>query len=485
MLATILNFIVTFYQKSIEPAIVKVVRAAMSFIEYVGVDNNKAADYAIEAFVAFAASLIVFIVLAKSLMGLSEALQSFGSLLKSVKSLFVQLGSFFKSKGTNLIISVTNLLLSTAFYRGIIDWCAMIDHVTARRLATAYEDGSTHLRSQRNKGIAVLAVAIWSSGAFGYGIYAAGKSFNDLPDALLVIGVMGAFLYGVLILCLDRSIVAPFSGATFRGTIASIYSGPFSKITAAIAIFPFLFPVFKFAARVVIAFYIAKFTALPLTMLILHGGIVEAQSSSNVESRRPIETRIQEIGDNRSQFIIEKANSTQCSVATTAVAAAEKAVEDILRQPCRDGRTPCEKQGTITAKKYLNEVAIPNKNTVCNASKTELDSFQSQLDTAQDELRRLPDATFPDILSGAKSLEKLAEPEFSGAYQLFSPVKSTYYVLLTIELIPVFMKLWQPPFTNRRHKPDRRLLPFTSVLPPPPTTRRTGDRRVQHLRLEF
>lgn len=441
----LINYLVDIYTTTLAPRVNEVIASGFKFFRLIDIDPEGAAQHAGAAIVTLAAFVIVTVFIAKSIKALSSAFSVATKLIKWVVDTIVQISSSLQSTLQNVILTGFPKLFTAAPYIALLSWAAMLDPLSARRIARDYKDGSVHVRYQRNMGLSVLVLCVWSSLAFGYAVYASGASFGKEHAYLTTIAMLGAVVYGMLILTLDRSIVAPFTSLIEERQLTNLSMWERVKRDG-YALLPSLL---KLVARVVVAVFVAKFTALPLTMLVLHGGIVDIKGESVRADRAEKEERLVEVQEGRLLTIQTRTTSKQCLVSVEAVEKSQKRIDEMARAGCKNGKPTCPADGTEFFEK-MHRGHVKDQQIACSVPALELKTFDDEIARLSKELA-IPIAERPvDVLQGASILEVRALAQSDNQY--FQPIPATYYLLFIIELIPLFLKLWKSPLVKKNER---------------------------------
>ncbi|MBI3346869.1 MAG: DUF4407 domain-containing protein [Burkholderiales bacterium] len=328
----------------------------------------------------------------------------------------------------------------------VLMWCALCDQLDLNRLQAGYKDGPIQAKYQLNMGLAVIAVSIWSSMAFCYAVLSSGAGFGSSGVALVLVAVVGAFLYGLLVLALDRSIVAPF---TPDGTAAATGN----DMHAWLRRMPLYVRTF---ARIVIALIVAKFTAVPIAALIMHGAIKRDLVQQREQTRA---AREQLLGNARQRLEGAKAQrqgANLCLTAKTAVEDLRAKLDVAITQGC-PGRV-CAGPQTERIKTLLSE-AKHSVTTDCALSPSEEAQLSNAIAEAKKAYEEVKDPSSIDILTAATGLNRLEaqyyrdnatiEQSHAGLMSR-NPISATFWLLVVIELIPALTKLWREGLVDRR-----------------------------------
>lgn len=439
-------YLVDLYTTTLAPKIQQVIASGFQFFRLIESNPEGAAQHAGAALVTMAAVLIASFFLVKSVVALSKTLSAITNVIRWTFESIVEIAGNLRQALQFAVLDLFPKLLTREPYRGLVYWAAMLDREAAGRMFSGYKDGPIHLRYQLNMGFAAVALCTWSSLAFSYAVFSGGSSFDKPVVGLGVVAALGGVLYGAMIFALDRSIIAPFSNEVAAAPVTTETWGERILVN----IYRFLPSALKLATRVVVALFVASFTALPLTMLILQGGISDAQGKPKEQAKASTETRLQGVQDARRTAISNRLASEQCRVATQAVAESQRRIDDMARAGCKGGKPTCPKDGTeYFENKHKDHVE--NQSAACTVSSAELKQFDDEISRLSTTLGS-PITTKPvDILQGATILETLAGKEEANRH--FKPVTATYYLLFIIELIPLLMKLWKEPLISRSLSP--------------------------------
>jgi hypothetical protein len=430
------------------------------FFKLIGTDIYGAAHY----FGKAAATLFVLFLVFRFLIKLTKKLDHLGAGITSV-GVWVTKALSGTSSYFARVLAITvkkfvrgGLRLET--YKRFFAWCAMMPPQISSEISRGAYFGFANIAYQRGLGGACLLVAIWSSAAFGYALYTAllgGGS--EINKGFYLAILLGSLLYGALIFSLDRSIAVPqpmelhvITPATSQFRIVA---------TKAMA-------VFRFICRIGIALMIARFTALPLTLLVLSGGIQNEIDERNRIASMDRATRVTAVDQVQQAAIDAKRASITCRSAQNALDNHDKLTNDEAYR-CKDSLStkPCVGDKTI----YLEgkRLAYVNQRTEsCELTNVEVQGFanrRNDIAAVSPQTWRSP----PDILVGGQILDALRD-KFPSSY---NPVTATFWVLFVIELIPIFMKLWQPIPVTRRSQSERRKTAQPILF----TDRRVGIRR--------
>ena len=243
-------------------------------------------------------------------------------------------------------------------------------------------------------------------------------SWSPEPTLLWPAALVAGTVYMVVILAIERAIVAPVFtiGGGWRAMVAAL---------GAVAV------------RVALAWLIASFTALPITALLLRGGIVESRESSVEDQRKALRTQIETMDGQILEATRQRRSSTACKDAQAAVTKAQGMVVDAASSGCRAGVGSCP--GPLTAKAEAIQAArATHAEMACQLTATELKVFSDARQALTARLSDLPAAKSPDILISATVLNTMVRGE-EGSF--FQPVRSTFRLLLGLELAPALLKL--------------------------------------------
>lgn len=328
----------------------------------------------------------------------------------------------------------------------ILMWCALCDQRDLSRLQTGYKDGPIQAKYQLNMGLAVIAVSIWSSMAFCYAVLSSGAGFGSDGIALVLVAVVGAVLYGLLVLALDRSIVAPF---TPDGVAAVVGNDMHSWLRRT--------PLYvRTLARIVIALIVAKFTAVPIAALIMHGAIkrdlVQQQEQTRATREMQLSVSRQRLDDAKAH----RQSATLCLTAKTAVEDLRAKLDVAISQGC-PGKV-CVGPQTERIKALLSE-AKHSVTTDCALSPSEEAQLTTAIAEAKKAYEEVKDPSSIDILTAATGLNRLEaqyyrdnatiEQSHAGLMSR-NPISATFWLLVVIELIPALTKLWREGLVDRR-----------------------------------
>lgn len=462
----LVEYLVDLYTTTLAPKISQVITSGFQFFRLIDSNPEAAAQHAGSAIVTIFGVVLATFLLVKAIVGLSKTIAGTSKVIGWLISSVVEIAGKLRIAIQSALLTGFPKLFTAQPYRALIYWASMMDTLSAQRMATGYKDGPTQVLYQLNMGFAVLMLCAWSSLAFAYAVFAAGSSFDKPVPGLAIAAVLGGALYGALILGLDRSIIAPY---TRRQTTNNMSVPLGARLQADLYEF---FPNFvKLAARVGVAIFVAGFTALPLTMLVLQGGIADQQTEPQTSVRTAAEKQLRSTQDARRSAIANRWSSRQCQVATQAVSDSQRRIDDMARSGCKDGRPTCPREGTHYFE-TMHKGHVENQKSSCLLSPTELQHFDAEVARLTAIVAAPPQPNKPaDILQGAIILEKLAVAQESNKY--FKPVTATFYLLFIVELIPLLMKLWREPLIDQRRNSDRR----ASSGSPQGPERRQGGRR--------
>lgn len=328
----------------------------------------------------------------------------------------------------------------------------MLPRSTEIFIVNNYKDGETFVSYQRNLGAAVLVLSIWSAASFGYAVYSALNNFGQSNGSASQISVCGAVIYGMLIFLLDRSIVAP----TSLDNDIVLQSSMFNFSDAFKHFFMWLKDAgIKIIGRFVIAWYVAHFTAIPITILLLNGGIVAELNSSNDQKRIAAKKALSDRQGNRTKEINDKPASANCIESKNQVNRINAELERNFPE-CGNSKNcirDIKKQKISDRRSY--ELMMQ---TACTISSNELKIHDDLIEFEKDDVKSVKDIVNPDILQGAKTLDILRKKELEND-GMFRPIGATFNLLFIIELLPALMKIWRDKLVNRRIVSDRRSRP--------------------------
>lgn len=410
------GFISRLFSEELIPFLNRIINSSIRFFKSVGESPEQAVPYAVDIIVAISGLVVFFYVLIK----VASFLRKLGSWFKKV---FLSHSDHAAKEVGNFL----NLVISSAFssktYVAWIDWCAMLSEGTKARLRKNYENGDELIEKHRNLGLSVFLVSAWAGLAFFYAVYASSSSFKTYDPFVWWLILLGTPIYGLLILCFDRSIVAP----SFLDNKRDGFRLWLSKGVG----------LFKLCIRAGVAYAVAHFTAIPLTILLLSGGILELQSK-DYENHRA--TLVDHQGEAQTAYMAAtkvRADSSACRDATDSYLSVLKQ-RDAESKNCRVGASPGECWGPKTEKLSGELLEAEDQRVfMCNLPEAQETVLTEAIDRAGKEVERLKEpSSRPDMLSGSIVLEKL-KAEYAGSF--FDPVMPTFWLLFIIELIPVLM----------------------------------------------
>lgn len=475
MIRDYLRFIIDLYREQLAPIVREALHSTFEFFRLIGSDPLAATEYGATALATIFTTLLAVFYLARGLVRLDSAIKATWRVIKWFLDIVVSAADHFRSIVLNALKSGFQAAFRISTYSNFLSWCSMLDAETERLMRVGYKDGPTQVRYQKNLGLAVISITMWSTLAFSFAVFSAGMSFATHHSLMPVIAVVGGLIYGLLILTLDRSIVAPFSPRENFSNVTASNRGWLRSILLELP--SFAQGSLKFVARVVVAVYVARFTALPLTMLLLYGGIVEFQREQAKEEMASVEMKLESIQNEKIRYVKDKTLQQACVNANQAVSESQRRIDDMARAGCRNGNPTCPKDGTAYFERsHLGYV--DQQKAACNASEAELGPYNFESNRLSKKLNELKVLPSPDVLQGAIVLEALAKKHASNEY--FHPVTATFYLLFVLELFPVLMKLWRDQLINRRRGGDRRSVTVSEDASGS-RERRQSDRRGGHL----
>lgn len=336
--------------------------------------------------------------------------------------------------------------------RIFLSWCALCDTNDLRRIADNYKDGPVQANYQLNMGLAVLVVSIWSSLAFAYAVYSSGASFGGEASALPIVAAVGGVLYGTLILALDRSIVAPFSPNKGSDAGGNSSRNTWSGRILSTGIYA------RTIARILIALMVAKFTAVPLTALIMHDGIYRSVSQEFEDKRSGKFLASQQAGDQLIKAQEDKAKSPDCVGIRQQLGTLRSERETVGRQGCHRGISVCPGTYSDRITAQISQ-AEADERAYCYLSNTEESPLRQRWNAANKEYQEVVAPANVDILTAATAINRLeleyrrrnseADSMLGGLFSR-DPIAATFWLLVVIELIPALMKLWREQLVDRR-----------------------------------
>jgi Domain of unknown function (DUF4407) len=403
---------------------------AIKFFQLLPYDSSGAAQYAFQAFVG----LFVLFLLGKYFYKFSLKLDG---IAKGIGSFVIWLKDAIASQSkysARLVGIVVKKLIRAIFklntYNRTANWVCMLPANVVSRYRRGYQNGEEFMMSQRNLGIAAVLVSIWSCGALGVAVFL-GLSNSPLINSsvAIVMSASMAIVYGLLVLSLERSIIA---------TSPKQSSG--------------LEQLQKVALRICLSVLVAHFSALPLTILILGKGIAKEIDTLNAESEASRSNLLAAVSQAELNAIAQKRTSTSCLNATTSL----NKFDGLIQREANNclnpsSRNPCVGEKTIYLQSQRESYDTSVK-LACNLTKVEVEAFSQQrqdINAAQTMII----SKDVDILVGYEMLERIKR-KFSS---FTNPINVTFLLLLGVDLIVVFIKLWQAQPHNRREKSDRRI----------------------------
>lgn len=433
------------------------------------IDPAKVAPFAAQAVATIAAGLFTLYLIAKYLIKaakkIDEAASKVGELLAWVTKIIKDLSKFSERLLKILLRRGILALTRKSTYINFMNWCGMMSPNQEAAILHGSKDGSTFVRYQRAMGISTLVVAIWSTFAFSYSIYAALVSGDGRNEVTFYAIPLGGVLYGALIFFFDRSIIAPFHSdpkSNIQGTLWVRLTHQLSQID--------LSSIGKVILRGFLTFMIAKFTALPMTMLLLGGSIKTIIDDHNQQSQGNSAVEVRTIADRKAVAQQAKEQSLACRNSIEALRQHDQLIQDEARNcASKNAKGPCIGEKTKDLQSQRPQLSA-ERQVACNLSQQEGATYDLLINR-QNSIAVKEWKNPPDILLGGYVLD-IAENKYKSS---FNPVQAIFYVLFMIEMIPVFMKILKGNSPDRRKSADRR----QRNDPWPYAERRKEDRRLR------